>query len=241
MLREIVKAFPQADVLYLGDHARAPYGDRDSEEIRRFTKEAVDWLFTQGCDEILFACNTASSVVLPKLNDARVFGIVEPTREWLASRRDRYVGLLATNATVDSGAYTDAVAVEQACPAWSILIERGDARSDEAKAVVKEDVDRLFVTDSTIDTIVLACTHYPIFHAYVEQALGNHLDGRREERSVQVVDQGQMLVDWMRASGRELVTTTAGVRFCTTGDPERVASTAEQAFGVPVRFEKVTL
>jgi len=231
-LREVVNAFPGADLMYLGDHARAPYGDRDPKEIKTFTKEAVAWLFAQGCDEILFACNTASSIVLPELNDDRVFGIVEPTLAWLDGQRDRHIGLLATQATVDSGAYASSVAVEQACPAWSILIENGDARTDEAREVVARDVERLFATDANIDAIVLACTHYPIFHEYVVDAL---------PRPMPVMYQGQMLVDWMKMFSRNRVAGKKRRVFFTTGNPDKIVLTAAQAFGTEVRFEKITL
>lgn len=252
MLREVVKAYPQMDVLYLGDHARAPYGDRDPKEIRAFTKEAVAWLFAQGCDEILFACNTASSIVLPELQDDRIFGIVEPTLAWLRGQQDRRIGLLATQATVDSGVYTLSTTVEQACPAWSILIENGDARTDEARDTVRRDVERLLATDPTIDTIVLACRHYPIFHQYVVDAVvdavvedrgrsHNFTDRLNYAIDDSILDQGQMLVDWMRKSGREPGTTSGVRRFYTTGEPDAIAQTAAQAFGALTTFKKVSI
>lgn len=234
VLRSMVDAFPSADVLYLGDHARAPYGDRSDEEIARFTHEAVDWMFAQGCDRILLACNTASAIALQERKDDRIFGIVSPTTEWINRQSDSVIGLLATQATIRSGLYAG-VGAHMSCPAWVMLLEDGDARSEEAERVVSGDIMRLHDIEDRIDTIVLACTHYPAFHDFVEAA------AKSFNPSARVVDQGAMVVDWVHKNGHAPEGGHGERLFFTSGDPKKAAKTAEHAFGQPVSYTKVAL
>ena len=228
-MQELAKAFPDVSMMYLGDHARAPYGDRSPEEIREFTGEAIDWLFAQGCDQVLLACNTASAATRGTLDDDRVLGIVDPTKEWLAKQESENVGLLATTATVASGVYHDAVAYQHSCPAWVLFIEKGNPQSDGAREVVARDVHAL-IDGRDIKTIVLACTHYPYFHDLLAEILPS---------DVQVVDQGEMVADWLKQhASPQPADGERSLQFFTTDDPQEVSRRAADFFGAPVTFQK---
>ena len=232
VMRSLVEAFPNVSMLYLGDHARAPYGDRTPEEIRQFTHEAIDWLLEQGCDRILLACNTASAVTKGTLGDKPLTGIVEPTLAWLAGQSKDHTGLLATTATVASGIYDGSVAQQRSCPAWALFIEKGDPQSEGAKEIVRRDAQAL-LDGGEVKTVVLGCTHYPYFHDVLADVL---------PEDVKVVDQGSIIVDWLREDGR--LKAEHGERFLqffTTGDPLDVSARAGELFGSDVTFKKADL
>ncbi|MBT4857149.1 glutamate racemase [Candidatus Uhrbacteria bacterium] len=226
------KAFPHVSMMYLGDHARSPYGDRPVNEIEQYTKECVDWLFAQGCDQVLLACNTASAVALDYLDDDRVIGIIEPTRDWLSTRDKEDIGLLATTATVTSGVYSDVVAYQHSCPAWTLFIEKGNPKSEGAKEVVTRDVNTL-IEGRELNTVVLACTHYPYFHDLLAEILPS---------DVTVVDQGDMVANWLKDHNRPAQTDgDSALQFFTTDDPIEVSRRAADFFGSPVTFQKATI
>ncbi|MCM1290555.1 MAG: glutamate racemase [Prevotella sp.] len=187
ILKGIKKALPEYDYLYFGDNARAPYGTRSFELVYRFTLEAVTEMFRRGCHIVILACNTASAKALrsiqqndlPTLDpDRRVLGVIRPTVEQLeSSTPPRHVGVLATPGTVQSKSYSleieksspGTVVSELACPMWVPLIENNEAHSAGADYFVEKYINSLLDMDSEIDTIVLACTHYPILLDKIKQ------------------------------------------------------------------------
>lgn len=182
ILRYLRKLMPEYDFLYLGDNARAPYGKHSLRTIYEYTREAVGYLFDCGCPLVIIACNTASAhalrliqqVDLPASNDPtrRVLGIVRPTVERMGElTRNGHVGLLATPATVRSNTYLLEVnrlhpgirLTQQAPTMWVSLIENGEYQSNEGvNFFVRRNIEELFRRDPHIDTIQLACTHYPV-------------------------------------------------------------------------------
>ncbi len=180
ILDEIRRQLPQYDYMYLGDNARAPYGNRSFELVYQFTLESVKALFDRGCQLVILACNTASAKALRSIQQRdlpgidpsrRVLGIIRPTVEHLPEiTRSRHVGLLGTRGTVTSGSYEmetaklfpDIVVNSHACPMWVPLVENGEARSDGADYFVKKELDSLLSRDPDIDAIILGCTHYPL-------------------------------------------------------------------------------
>lgn len=190
VLSEIRKQLPQYDYVYLGDNARAPYGNRSFDVVYEFTLEAVKLLFEQGCPLVILACNTASAKALrtiqqndlPKIDSfKRVLGVIRPSAEEIESlTSSNHVGILGTNGTVQSGSYIielqkfapDIQIVQLACPMWVPLIENNSHNSIPGKMFVKDDVERLLAMDSAIDTIILACTHYPILQDYIQELVG---------------------------------------------------------------------
>ena len=177
---EIKKLLPQYDYIYLGDNARTPYGTRSFNIVYEFTRQAVRYLFEQGCQLVILACNTASAKALrtiqqldiPQLDpNRRVLGIIRPTVESIgAVTKSRHVGVLATEGTIKSLSYPleirklfpDIEVTGEACPIWVPLVEMNEFASDGADFFVKRHIDNLLVRDSRIDTIILGCTHYPI-------------------------------------------------------------------------------
>lgn len=177
---EIKKLLPQYDYIYLGDNARTPYGTRSFNIVYEFTRQAVRYLFEQGCQLVILACNTASAKALrsiqqldiPQLDpNRRVLGIIRPTVESIgAVTKSRHVGVLATEGTIKSLSYPleirklfpDIEVTGEACPIWVPLVEMNEFASDGADFFVKRHIDNLLARDSKIDTIILGCTHYPI-------------------------------------------------------------------------------
>ncbi len=179
VLKEIVKKLPQYDYLYLGDNARAPYGNRSFETVHQYTKECVDWFFNQGCHLVILACNTASAKALRNIqqqnllknNSKRVLGVIRPTTEIIGTySTTNHIGILATTGTVESNSYPIEInkffpninVHQQACPMWVPLIENNEHLNNGANFFVKEYINALEKQNNNIDVILLACTHYPL-------------------------------------------------------------------------------
>ena len=189
ILKNLQKALPQYDYLYLGDNARAPYGSRSFETIFRYTLQAVRELFSRGCPLVILACNTASAKALRSIQqdvlpyefpDKRVLGIVRPTAEEIGKfSKSGHIGIFGTAGTVSSGSYLieinhffpDLKVTQHACPMWVPLVEYGERESEGARFFVKKDVDALLAEDPDIDTVLLACTHYPLLEGAIRAAL----------------------------------------------------------------------
>lgn len=182
ILEGLLDALPEYDYLYLGDNARSPYGQHTFETIYRYTRQAVNYLFSRGCPLVLLACNTASAralrniqqIDLPKSEDPsrRVLGIIRPTVEVLGEATEtKHVGLLATQATVESNTYGIEVSEyypgitlsQHPAPIWVPLVEQGEYRDNPGvNYFVEREVKALLEMDPDMDTIQLACTHYPL-------------------------------------------------------------------------------
>lgn len=180
ILKEIRQKLPQYSYLYLGDNARTPYGTRSFETVYNYTLECVQWFFKQGCHLVILACNTASAKALrtiqqkdlPKIApEKRVLGVIRPTTEIIGTfSKSNHIGVLATNGTVESNSYPieiekffpDITVHQQACPMWVPLIENNEHERKGADFFVKEYLEAIFEKDNRIDTLLLACTHYPL-------------------------------------------------------------------------------
>lgn len=180
ILKEIEKKLPQYSYVYLGDNARTPYGNRSFETVFNYTRQCVDWFFAQGCHLVILACNTASAKALRSIQQKhlpvhhpgkKVLGVIRPTTEIVGQyTRSNHIGILATNGTVASDSYPleiqkfypHVIVHQQACPMWVPLIENNEHNSKGADFFVKEYIDALDKQNPNIDTILLACTHYPL-------------------------------------------------------------------------------
>ena len=231
ILRNLQKALPQYDYLYLGDNARAPYGSRSFETIFRYTLQAVCELFSRGCPLVILACNTASAKALRSIQqdvlpyefpDKRVLGIVRPTAEEIGRfSRSGHIGIFGTVGTVSSGSYLIEIkhfypelqVTQHACPMWVPLVEYGERESEGAKFFVKKDIDALLAEDPEIDTLLLACTHYPLLEGAIRAAL---------PEKVRLVFQGDIVaektVDYLRRHPEmeNRLTKNGKTRFLTT-------------------------
>ncbi|MBN1200125.1 MAG: glutamate racemase [Bacteroidales bacterium] len=182
VLKELIKAIPACDFLYLGDNARTPYGTRSFRVVYEYTLQAVRYLFDQGCPLVIIACNTASAKALRNIQqldlphiapDRRVLGVIRPSVEKVAEMtRNGHVGVLGTPGTVLSGSYPIELGkwsdgkvvstVQEACPLWVPLVENNEIDSEGAEFFVKKNINHLLAKDKNLDTIILGCTHYPL-------------------------------------------------------------------------------
>ena len=204
VLKSIKKALPQYDYLYLGDNARAPYGTRSFDVVYQYTLQAVNYLFQQNCHLIILACNTASAKALrtiqhqnlPKLfPDRRVLGVLRPTTEEVGNiTKSGHVGVLGTSGTVKSDSYKieinkffpDVKVTQQSCPMWVPLVENNCFNETGGQYFVQKYLDEIFEKDNQIDTLILACTHYPILKESILKYLPN---------GVQLVEQGDLVAN----------------------------------------------
>ena len=180
IFEKIREAMPEYDYLYLGDNARAPYGSRSFEVVYRFTLQAVEKLFEEGCHLVILACNTASAKALRTIqqNDLphidpnrRVLGVIRPTVELVDSiSKSKHVGVVGTTGTISSKSYSLEIGKMfphikvsgEACPMWVPLVENNEFNAPGADYFVQKHLDLLFTKDPQIDTIILGCTHYPL-------------------------------------------------------------------------------
>lgn len=193
ILDKIREQMPQYDYIYLGDNARTPYGTRSFEIVYEFTLQAVEKLFDLGCQLVILACNTASAkalrtiqqINLPTLDPSRrVLGVIRPTAECIGQlTQSRHVGILATAGTIKSGSYPleiqklfpDITVTGEACPMWVPLVENNEYNSEGSDFFVRKHIHQLLAKDSTIDTLVLGCTHYPLLMNKIRQFTPQHI------------------------------------------------------------------
>lgn len=180
--RAIMDQLPNEQLLYVADTERGPYGPRPLAEVRAIALEIMDWLVENNVKMVVIACNTASSAVL---RDARerysipVVEVVYPAARRAASQtHNNKVGVIGTQATITSGAYSDAFAAApdislttQACPRFVEFVEAGITTGPELLAVAQEYLAPL--QQKEIDTLVLGCTHYPLLTGVIQYVLGN--------------------------------------------------------------------
>lgn len=204
VFRSILDRLPQYDYVYLGDNARAPYGNRSFNSIHQFTWDCVQWLFSQGCPLIILACNTASAKALrtiqqrDMLNIApakRVLGVIRPTAEVIGNYTiTNEIGVLGTKGTVQSESYLKEIqnffpeikVYQQACPLWVPLIENGEYDKPGADYFVQSYLDQIMAKSPEIDTLLLACTHYPLLANKIKDYL---------PADIKVVSQGDIVAD----------------------------------------------
>lgn len=180
--RAILDQLPHESTLYLGDTARGPYGPRSLAEIRTFALESLDFLVEQGVKAIVIACNTASAAML---RDARerysvpVIEVIQPAvRRAVAATRSGRIGVIGTQATIDSQAYLDAFAAAPqltitsvACPLFVEFVERGETSGPEITEIARKYLAPIMEAD--VDTLVLGCTHYPLLTGVISYVMGN--------------------------------------------------------------------
>ena len=254
VLKEIVRELPDYDYLYLGDNARTPYGTRSFETIYEYTLECVQLLFAQNCQLIILACNTASAKALrniqqkdlPKIDPSkRVLGVIRPTAEIIGEHtKTGHVGVLGTNGTVSSESYLieikkqfpNVIVHQQACPMWVPLVENNEYNSAGADYFIQKYLDELFTQSSEIDTLLLACTHYPLL---IDKIQKHAPDG------ITILNQGEVvapsLKDYLRRHPElETRCSKGGTRdFLTTDSTSNFDNHASLFFGSAIKSEFV--
>jgi glutamate racemase len=256
VLKELVGRLPEYDYVYLGDNARAPYGNRSFETVYQYTLQSVQWLFDQGCPLVILACNTASAKALRTIQqldlpqiapDNRVLGVIRPTTEVVGHYSvSGKVGVLATRGTVLSESYPIEIAkffpevevFQQPCPLWVPLIENNEHDKAGADYFVTSYVHQLMARCVTIDTVVLACTHYPLLKDKIAAALpaGTTLISQGEIVAESLADYLQRHPEMERRLSK-----TARVRFYTTDSTEDFDNHASIFYGRNLRSGHIQL
>ena len=256
VLSEIKKLMPEYDYLYLGDNARAPYGSRSYQLIYEFTLQAVKWLFSQGCQLVIIACNSASAKALrsiqqknlPQIDSIkRVLGVIRPTAETVLDlTKTKHIAVLGTEATISSKTYereieefcpTIKISTE-ACPMWVPLVENKEYDKEGADYFVKQHIDRVLEKDKDIDAIILGCTHYPLLIKKIEQYT---------PKSVQLISQGEYVAKSLREylnrhQTLDSLCSKGETRvYCTTDSTERFESLASFFLNEEITANKVSL
>jgi glutamate racemase len=247
VLHECLVTMPHEDFVYLGDGARCPYGPRPPEEIRRFALEIAGYLEAAGVKLIVAACNSATAAALPELQErieVPVVGVLAPeAHAAVQATRNRRIGILATEATVASGRYDEALhvldagvrAVAQACPRLVPLIEAA-APTEEIDAAVREYARPL--KEAGVDTVILGCTHYPLLRPVFERVFGREttLVFSAEETAREVAETLAR-----KGSGNDSAREGRS-RFLTTGSPAEFRVLGERFLQLPVpRAEQVAI
>lgn len=256
VLRSLVDALPQYDYRYLGDNARSPYGTRSFDTVYRYTLQCVKWLLAQNCPLIILACNTASAKALRSIqqNDlkdlnpkARVLGVIRPTTEIIGRHtQTNNIGILATTGTVGSDSYKieiekffpDVTIEQEACPMWVPLVENNEHQSAGADYFVRQHIQNILQRNKNIDTLLLACTHYPLLKEKIEAHLPN---------GVKLLSQGEIvshsLQDYLQRHPEiESAISKSGSRtFFTTDSAQDFNNKASVFFGEAVQSAHVDL
>lgn len=235
-MRAVTDQLPREDIIYLGDTARAPYGQQTLADVREFALECLDHLYELGVKMLVIACNTASAAVLRDAReryDVPVVEVILPAaRKAVGSTRTGEIGVIATAATARSGTYADAVAAvpsvtlrTRAAPQFVDFVERGITSGPEIERVARGYLRPMI--EAGVDTLILGCTHYPLLTGVISYIMGD---------AVTLVSSADACA---REVFRELTemdllndSEEMGIRrFLTTGQPELFRSIGERLMG----------
>ena len=246
---------PEYDYIYLGDNARAPYGTRSFEVVLEYTWQGVKALFDLGCELVILACNTASAKALRTIQQIklvdypgkRVLGMIRPTAEVVGNYSSRKeIGIFATEGTVKSESYKIEIAhffpalkvFQKACPLWVPLVENNDFASDEGRSLIKRDVEQFFSVHPNVDTVVLACTHYPILIPVLVDYI---------PKGVKLISQGEIVAKALKAYLLrhtwlvKQIGTGKKITYLTTEQPETFKASVELIFHKHIKVKQITL
>lgn len=227
---------PHEDLIYLGDTARAPYGDQPIADVREFSLECLDHLVYRGVKALVIACNSGSAATLRDARERYQLPVIEvilpATRRAVAATRNGQVGVICTEATAHAMAYDDAfVAASQvelftvACPKFVRYVEAGVTGGPELMAAAEDYLTPLRAAE--IDTLILGCTHYPLLAGAINYVLGDQvmLVSSAEECAqdvYSVLTRAGLMHDYPRQSRH---------RFLTTGSPQDFAGIGRRLIG----------
>ena len=243
VLHECLVSLPHEDFLYLGDTARFPYGDRSPDELRAFSSELADILLERKAKLLVVACNSATAAALPALKEklaARVpvIGVVTPeSRRAAAVTRNGRVGLIATPATVQSGAYARALdeashgkAVLHAVASRTLapLIQAGGEVDDRTVECVQRACAPL--REAKVDTVILGCTHYPLVRPLIQRTMGRGVEIITSGEAIATAVAEELEQDGIAAPGRR----QGAYHFLASGDPEEFRRLGTRFLQLPI-------
>lgn len=193
VVKELMRSLPWEDIVYFGDTARVPYGTKSRESVIRFSKENVSLLLKYKIKMIVVACNTSSSMAIPALKRSfplPIKGVIEPgAKKAVRTTRNKKIGIIATQATVNSQAYARMIhrkdpsvrVFAQACPLFVPLAEEGWLMTKETIAIARIYLKKMM--EAKVDTLILGCTHYPLLKKAIKKVVGcrvSLIDSARE-------------------------------------------------------------
>jgi glutamate racemase len=248
--RSIARTLPQYEYIYLGDTARAPYGDRSQQTIYAYTKQAVDFLFRHECGIVIIACNTASSEALRKIQDEygakkKVLGVLIPAAEEAVRKtKNKRIGVIATRSTVASNKFvrelikldSSVQVFQEACPLLVPLIEAGEHNSKETGTILKRYLAPLL--RKKIDTLILGCTHYGILERKIRKIIGPDIAIVSEARVVP-----KKLETYLKKHDEieETLSKQPHIHFYSTDRTNNFKLLGSRLFGKKIRVEKAVL
>ncbi len=249
VLKPIMDLLPEYDYLYLGDNARAPYGNHNKENIVKFSTQAVDYLFSRGAKLIIFACNTTSSVALRPIQqtylkgndekERKILGVLIPVAEAAtALSKKKRIGVVGTKATINSKAYEreihkldkNVTVFEQACPLLVPLIEEDFHNKPEAISILKKYLHP--IKSKNIDTLILGCTHYPLMKSHFKRIMG---------KKVSVLSSGEITAKSLKEylerhpEIEKKLSKKKKREFLTTADPTTFKAFTEKHFKMKIK------
>ncbi|HUY11801.1 MAG TPA: glutamate racemase [Candidatus Dormibacteraeota bacterium] len=236
VLRQVRAALPYEDILFLADQANVPYGDRSEEELYRYLRANLAWLEAQGAQAIVMACNTSCAVAQRRgwpQTLVPVLDLIESASTAIARRGFREIAVIATAATVRTGAYGTSIrarignahVTEIAAPALVPLVEAGKSATQEARRAVADVCERV---PKNCEAAVLACTHYPALDAHFAEALGSTV-ARIDPAFVQAERTVALAIETSLQRGE------SRTRCATTGDLERFDAQLNELLGADER------
>lgn len=240
VMKQIAKLMPHEHIVYFGDTARLPYGNKSPETIVRYSVENTIFLMQQEIKALLVACNTASSYavsMLEKIFNIPIIGTIDPcAKKAMATTRNNKIGLLGTYATIQSGRFQEVIAKQlpdarvfgAACPLLVPLVEEQMLTHDITRLMIKEYLAPL--KKEKIDTLILGCTHYPLLGQLIQEELGG---------GVVIVDAAHATAEALKniLEENKLYThceKTPEYRYFVTDDPEKFQKSGRIFFGKPL-------
>lgn len=251
---ELMRQLPNEEIIYIGDTLRCPYGPRPESEVAQYTNEMIQFLMKKDIKMIVIACNTATAFALEGLRKTLaipIIGVIQPgARAAINATKNKQIGIIGTEGTIRSNAYTEALlqinadlhVTGLACPLFVPMVEQGVLYGDKAEQVIRETLRPLRARQD-IDTLVLGCTHYPLLEEAIQQVMGDDVNiiSSSEETAREtstILEMNEQLYRGARSPVH---------RFYATGDVDLFKRIADGIFleKMPhiqqIHFEKITL
>lgn len=239
--RSVIDRLPRERIVYLGDDARGPYGPRDIDEVRRFSRQIIDYMLGFGVKMVVIACNSATAAALEEAQreyDIPVLGVIVPgVRAALRRSRRLMVGVIGTECTVGSGSYERAIrridprarVISRACPEFVEHVERGEVSGDHIRQKALEYLTPMI--EAGMDTLIMGCTHYPLLEGLLSEIIGPEIPliSSADETASEVEDILERL-GWLRDEG-----SVGEFLFMTTGDVRKSTELGKMFLGPEVR------
>jgi len=241
VVKEIKKILPDVSIIYVGDTARLPYGNKSRETIRKYSSEIVDFLKDRDCKTIVVACNTASALagdyLREKYPDLKIYDVVSSGAEAaVETTKKKKVGVIGTTATINSNIYNKKISdinseIEvsvQACPLFAPLVEENWTNRPETKKIA-----RVYLKDlklKKIDTLLLGCTHYPLLEKTISGVMG---------KRTKVIASGEKMAEKLK---NEKINFTRGEdQYFVSDLTEHFEKLAKKILGENIKIKKCTM